>query len=106
MDYFFLSSINRSIPDRLVVSYDIACQWSRNLRDRCNIYPTNTISNSPDLDVTCLVPKFHLNAHIEKCRSDFSFNYEPHVGRTDGEAPERAWSDSNGLTTSTREMGP
>ncbi|KAH6899328.1 hypothetical protein BKA70DRAFT_1526994 [Coprinopsis sp. MPI-PUGE-AT-0042] len=28
------------------------------------------------------------------------------VGRTEGEAPERGWADSNGLAYSTREMGP
>ncbi|KAF9470197.1 hypothetical protein BDN70DRAFT_821646, partial [Pholiota conissans] len=53
-----------------------------------------------------LVPKFHLAAHIEKCQTEFSFNYVPGVGRTDGESPERGWSDINAIAMSTREMGP
>jgi len=53
-----------------------------------------------------LVPKFHLNAHIKKCRLEYSFNLVPGVGRTDGEAPERGWSESNAMAASTKEMGP
>ena len=89
-----------------MVSYDIACQWSRNLESRCNSYPQNAISEAEDLELTYLVPKFHLPAHIPACQARYSFNFEPFVGRTDGEAPERAWADSNGVATSTREMGP
>jgi hypothetical protein len=53
-----------------------------------------------------LVPKFHLPAHIAACRTKHSFNFTPGVGRTDGEAPERAWNETNPLAMSTREMGP
>jgi hypothetical protein len=35
------------------------------------------------------------------------YRTEPsNTSRTDGEAPERGWSDLNGLAYSTREMGP
>ena len=53
-----------------------------------------------------LIPKFHLLAHIMACQNVFSFNFNRHVGRTDGEAPERGWSQINAATTSTAEMGP
>jgi hypothetical protein len=105
MDYFFLSSLKSNIPERLVVSYDIACQWSRNLLSRCGLYPSNPIS-SGDINVTYLVPKFHLPAHVAKCQIDYSFNLVPGVGRTDGEAPERGWAAANGVAMSTKEMGP
>lgn len=52
----------------------------------------------------CLVPKFHLPAHILPCQLAYSFNLSPGVGRTDGEAPERSWAVSNLLAYSTREM--
>ncbi|TFK59773.1 hypothetical protein BDN72DRAFT_780295 [Pluteus cervinus] len=52
------------------------------------------------------VPKFHLPAHVGSCQTTFSFNLNCHVGRTDGEAPERGWSHLNPLATSTAEMGP
>ena len=53
-----------------------------------------------------LIPKFHLPAHILKCRADYSFNLTPCVGRTDGEAPKCGWSEANSMAASTREMGP
>lgn len=37
---------------------------------------------------------------------NYSFNLTRNVGRTDGEAPERGWSNINSQATSTREMGP
>jgi hypothetical protein len=47
---------------------------------------------SPELHInfgekifTYLVPKFHLPAHITKCQTAFSFNYNKGVGRTEGE---------------------
>ncbi|KAG0693366.1 hypothetical protein DFH29DRAFT_985501 [Suillus ampliporus] len=41
------------------------------------------------------VPKFHLPAHIAKCQTAFSFNWSRWVRHTDGEAPERGWSNIN-----------
>lgn len=107
MDYFFLSSLRRSpLPPRIVVSYDIACQWSRNLLERCEMYPPNALSISNNLDLVFLVPKFHLPAHISRCQIDYSFNLTPHVGRTDGESVERGWAAANAVANSTKEMGP
>ncbi|KAH9478096.1 hypothetical protein JR316_0010334 [Psilocybe cubensis] len=106
MDYFFLSSIAYTILLRIVVSYDIACQWWVNLLKRCQIYPENVLSNPSAPSLVYLVPKFHLPAHVQKCQAAFSFNYTPGVGRTDGEAPERGWSATNGIASSTKEMGP
>ena len=89
-----------------MVSYDIACQWSVKLPHRCTIYPPDLVSDLPDLAMRFFVPKFHLPAHISKCQAEYSFNLTPFVGRTDGEAPERGWSETNAMATSTKEMGP
>lgn len=105
MDYFLLSSLKINTPPRLVVSYDIACQWSRNLAKRVQLYPTNPLSDGR-MNITTLVPKFHLPAHVMECQTSFSFNLVPGVGRTDGEAPERGWSEINAVASSTKEMGP
>ena len=106
MDYFFLSSLKFNIPRRLVISYDIACQWSRHLQERCRMYPSNAISSGDVHELVYAVPKFHLPAHVLKCQVDYSFNLIPGVGRTDGEAPERGWSYINGVASRTKEMGP
>lgn len=103
MDYIFLSSLRQNVPQHLVVSYDIACQWIRHLLDRCAIYPPSLIHT---LIINYLIPKFHLSAHQPICHTNFSFNYTPNVGRTDGEAPERGWAAMNPVANSTKEMGP
>lgn len=103
MDFMFASTLHGCGVKNVVVSYDIACQWSINFRERMN----EIDATLNDLyDFTYLVPKFHLPAHVLACRSKFSFNYTRGVGRTDGEGVERRWADSNELAPSTREMGP
>lgn len=106
MDYFFLSSIAHLLPILLVISYDIVCQWFRNLATRCNSYPPNPLSPGHPHILTTLIPKFHLPAHKTSCHLEYNFNYTPRVGRTDGEAPERGWAATNAVANSTKEMGP
>ncbi|KAJ3513190.1 hypothetical protein NLJ89_g3087 [Agrocybe chaxingu] len=106
MDYFVLSSLENCKLLRIVVSYDIACQWSKNLSLRCSLYPPNILSTRKDLELVYLVPKFHLPAHVQHCQENYSFNFIPRVARTDGESPERGWAAANSVTNSTREMGP
>jgi hypothetical protein len=69
-------------------------------------FPDSWAVNLHAVKLRYAVPKFHLPAHIKKCHQDYSFNYMKEVGRTDGEAPERGWAKINGLSHSTREMGP
>ncbi|KAK0505477.1 hypothetical protein EDD18DRAFT_1305540 [Armillaria luteobubalina] len=91
MDFGYLSAVKRfdGIP-RVVMSYDIVCQWSINLDKRIEIY----------------VPKFHLPGHIEECQEKYCMSFHTKVGNNDGEVPERGWAVSNGVAASTREMGP
>jgi hypothetical protein len=107
MDYFFFSSVAQTELHSLVVSYDIACQWSKNVWQRMASYSHQfQLDINGSTTVNFLVPKFHLPAHVEACQTAYSFNLMPGVGRTDGEAPERGWSHINPVATSTREMGP
>lgn len=109
MDYFVMSTVAHGQPKVLRLSYDIGCQYLKHHLERCDLYATlepNVFSANEDLHVTYNVPKFHLPAHIVECQVQFNHNYTPGVGRTDGEAPERGWSDSNDLGKSTRPMGP
>jgi hypothetical protein len=108
MDYMLFSSLrnNKEIAN-IVISYDIVCQWHKKLWHRMKVFPHQWhVAHDGTASVTFLVPKFHLPAHIVFCHTHFSFNLTKYVGRTDGEAPERGWSDSNPLGTSVREMGP
>ena len=68
--------------------------------------PPSVQPNLHNRDVTFLVPKFHLPAHITSCQWAFSFNWTKGVGRTDGEEPERGWANINAAASSTKDMGP
>jgi hypothetical protein len=106
MDYFFLSTLRQNPPHRVVVSYDISCQWARNIIKRLLAYPIFLATIFWTLLLTYVVPKFHLAAHVLSCQASFSLNFTPNVGRTDGEAPERGWAATNAVANSTKEMGP
>ncbi|EAU81022.1 hypothetical protein CC1G_10141 [Coprinopsis cinerea okayama7 len=53
-----------------------------------------------------MVPKFHLPAHIQSCRENFSLNFTPGAAITDGEGNERTFDYANRFAGSTREMRP
>ncbi|KAJ7760049.1 hypothetical protein B0H16DRAFT_1313165, partial [Mycena metata] len=106
MDWIFFMSLEDSDLQQFFVSYDIACQWHKNIWGRMQIYPHYIQQQNERRFFVFLVPKFHLPAHIESCNVNFSFLLTRYVGQTDGESPERGWSHINRLATSTREMGP
>ncbi|KAH6897836.1 hypothetical protein BKA70DRAFT_1375328 [Coprinopsis sp. MPI-PUGE-AT-0042] len=106
MDFLVIYTITVDGPVWIVISYDIACQWSIHFAERCERYGPERDPYERGFSFRFLVPKFHLPAHILPCQVAYSFNFHPGVGRTEGEAPERGWADSNGLAYSTREMGP
>ncbi|KAJ7271751.1 hypothetical protein C8J57DRAFT_1226330 [Mycena rebaudengoi] len=106
MDYMFFESLAGTDLVYFFVSYDIACQWHKNIWERMKIFPMASQLRGSHRYIGWLVPKFHLPAHIELCNIQFSFLLTRYVGMTDGEAPERGWAHINHLATSTREMGP
>ena len=85
MDYLFFSSIAGTRLNKIVISYDIACQWGKHLRDRLQYTIPRNLHPPPDTDFEVFVPKFHLPAHKPECHAPYSFNYAPGVGRTEGE---------------------
>ena len=105
-DYVFLKTLLATTLMLLVISYDIACQWHKNLWEWMKIFPPEEALSNNVKSVLFLVPKFHLLVHVEACNLQFSFNLTKGVGRTDGEAPERGWANINPAAQSTKEMGP
>lgn len=106
MDFIFASAIKNSHGSRLVVSYDIACQWHKKLPTRLKSLPSDFQPMIDGKVVDFVIPKFHIGAHGTSCQSRFSLNFRPHMGRTDGENIERGWAWMNPASLSTREMGP
>ena len=106
MDFIFSSATKASVAPRRVISYDIACQWHKNLRTRLASIPDDYRPDLDNCDVEFVIPKFHIGAHGSSCQSKFSLNFRPFMGRTDGENIERGWAWLNPASLSTREMGP
>ncbi|KAH0825947.1 hypothetical protein J3R83DRAFT_7542 [Lanmaoa asiatica] len=107
MNYLFFSAIRHfPSPTRVFASYDIACQWSKHLWERVKTLPPTLRFDHENGRIDFAVPKFHLPVHKETCQLNYSFNFIPWVGRTDGKAPERGWANINPVALSTEEMGP
>ncbi|KAJ3816515.1 hypothetical protein F5880DRAFT_1494202, partial [Lentinula raphanica] len=107
MDYAF-GSILRGIDPRITIvqSYDIACQWSKNLYERMRELPSQVAASLSERRIYFAIPKLHIHGHNLSCQLSFSLNWLWGVGRTDGEGVERNWAHMGPVATSTRDMGP
>lgn len=105
MDYIILSALSGTNLPRVVVSYDIGCQWWKNFRRRAEEFP-DEMKLDPNMQIDVGIPSWHINGHGENCKSTFCFSFMPGVGRTCGEEVETSWAQTNSLSTSIREMGP
>ncbi|KAH9974339.1 hypothetical protein BGW80DRAFT_1130440, partial [Lactifluus volemus] len=107
MDFIALYTLHDADLKLLMFSYDIACQWSRNLKDRIRQLPSIMQPPNRVIDSTkFVIPKMHIYGHGKSCQTRYSLNFLKYSARTDGEDPERWWAHINPVTTSTREMGP
>ncbi|KAG6807422.1 hypothetical protein H0H92_007606, partial [Tricholoma furcatifolium] len=105
MDYILFSTLQLVILVKILICYDIACQYGRHFWKRMEDLPERMqIMHQPV--VRFKVPKFHLPPHKAECHGPFSLNFTPGVGRTDGEGVERNWAWLNGAVSSTSQMGP
>lgn len=103
MDYIILSALVAAAVLRIVITYDIACQWHRNLQSRMEKYPEHMRIPS-NIHIECAVPSWHLNGHGEKCQTDFALAYKEGMGRTCGDEIEGSFSHTNSLGASFHEM--
>ncbi|KAF7799366.1 hypothetical protein EIP86_010598 [Pleurotus ostreatoroseus] len=107
MDYIVASTLSILKPEGpQVLSYDIACQWTKYLCERLQEFPEHLRINLPDGEVRYVIPKYHFRAHKEAGHSQYSLNLVPGVGLSDGEEIERNWPRHDGTQASIREMGP
>lgn len=106
MDYIFASILSHHDPDlHKVISYDIACQWTKNLSDRLPELPVS-IRPTDIGSMEAVIPKLHVYSHNPPCPTDYSFNFLEGAGRTDGEGIERTHSNTGPVCASTKQMGP
>ncbi|KAJ7018785.1 hypothetical protein C8F04DRAFT_976705 [Mycena alexandri] len=105
MDFLFFSSILGFVLTYLVLSYDIACQFSKNIWTRMESLPEKFHLKIDRANVRWMVPNFHLPPHKTGCHSAFSFHWLWGAGRTHGETVEQNWEFLNGIAASTKLMG-
>jgi hypothetical protein len=106
MDYIFMSAAVNTGISTLIASYDIACQWIKNLWTRMERLPEHIRLRLHPSNVLAKIPKFHFDSHGKKNHAQYSFAFTRGVGRTDGEGIERLWSILKGGAAQTIEMGP
>ena len=105
MDYLLFSTLIGIVMCALLVSYDIACQYYKNLFRRMAQYPPRLRIDNDATDVRYAIPKKHYAVHGPK-HSRFSLNFLFGAARIVGEGCEVAWSHMNPVALSTREMAP
>ncbi|KAJ3710041.1 hypothetical protein C8R42DRAFT_597743 [Lentinula raphanica] len=91
---------------RLLISYDIVCQWSKKCIERLKSLPPEVRIHLVNAYVKFVIPKLHIYGHKQDCQVNFSLNFTKGVGRTDAEGIERTWANMGPVSTSTKEMGP
>ncbi|KAJ3714963.1 hypothetical protein C8R42DRAFT_725909 [Lentinula raphanica] len=107
MDYAFGSFLRHHDPALTkVVSYDIACQWHKNLVRRVRSLPSLVSWDLSLQKIFFAIPKLHIHGHQLSCQLNFSLNWLWGAGRTDGEGVERPWAHLGPIASSTRDMGP
>jgi hypothetical protein len=105
MDLLFWSSmLNVSTP--VLHTYDIACQWSKNLFRRAQAMPPEVRPALTPSQVRFRLPKMHAQAHGWSCQTEYSLGFTEGAAMTDGEGIERNWSSTNTIAPTTQHMGP
>jgi hypothetical protein len=107
MDFIIFYTLIGTVLQLLMFSYDIVCQWHRNLPKRRSQLPEFMQITLEQLNsARFVIPKFHIYGHGPSCQTRFSLNFLPFMARIDGEDPERWWAHINPVSMSTKEMGP
>lgn len=105
MDYAFFATL-AGLCLGILLTYDIACQYCKNISRRIPKLPSYIQPNTDTLNsMRFAIPKKHWAVHGPN-HSQFSLNFLRHVGRTYGEGIESSWSHFNPVAGSTREMSP
>ncbi|KAJ7024932.1 hypothetical protein C8F04DRAFT_1269809 [Mycena alexandri] len=105
MDYIVASALFGFSLMLLTISYDIACQWKKNLPERNDNLPKKLRLPLKDITLQCALPVWHAGSHNEECEKDNSLSYKVGVGKSDGEGVERVWSVLNPAANHTKDAG-
>jgi hypothetical protein len=105
MDFILMSSLAGFDLKELTISYDIACQWGKNLQERIRKLPADMQLDFEPILFQCGLPVWHASSHEAECTNANSLSFVPGVAKTDGEGIERLWAELNALAFHTKNMG-
>ncbi|KIY61963.1 hypothetical protein CYLTODRAFT_494956 [Cylindrobasidium torrendii FP15055 ss-10] len=106
VDFCLAWAMSRMKPQTLAITYDIACQYKKNFHKRFEALPSviKDLDLPPADMLMFALPYWHGNVHDVLCEMRNSVKTKRGIGRTDGETPEREWSDINHFAGITREQ--
>ena len=96
MDYIVLSTLVGIILLCIIITYDIACQWSKNFKKRMSEFPQH-MKISDTTTINTAIPSWHINGHRASCHQNFALGYIKGAGQTYGEEVKISWSHTNPL---------
>jgi len=103
VDYSVSEAFKQCKGQRVVFTYDINCQYSRNFEQRFG--KNGEYLQLPDvLEIVNGIGKYHLPGHKKDCYYEYSLNFLRHVARLDGERIESLWAILGLAALSTKEM--
>ncbi|KAJ7490188.1 hypothetical protein B0H11DRAFT_1719325 [Mycena galericulata] len=105
MDFIVMASIAGLTLMMLTISYDIACQWRKNLDSRMEKLPSQIRLDLTQVELQTGLPVWHASSHEMDCSNKNSLSFLPGVGKSDGEGVERTWAVLNPAAFHTKEMG-
>jgi hypothetical protein len=105
MDYIVMACLAGFALMMLTISYDIACQWKKHMRQRNDKLPEAIRLDVDNVELQCGLPVWHASSHETECSNENSLSFLVGVGKSDGEGVERTWADLNPAAFHTKEMG-
>ncbi|KAJ6625422.1 hypothetical protein B0H10DRAFT_2161919 [Mycena sp. CBHHK59/15] len=105
MDFIVFSAVLNAIIFYLILSYNIACQYSKYFWTRMESLPSGMHLLIDQVRVWFKILNFHLPLHKLPCHSPYSFHYMWGAGRIHGETIEQNWEFTNRAAPWTKMMG-
>ena len=92
MDYCLSESLKYNFKGirRVILYYDIMCQYWKNLKKRFDGNPYLTLPEH--LEVLRAIGLFHVHGHKDQCFSRFAPSFIKGAGQVDGEILETLWA--------------
>lgn len=104
MDYSLSAALNYNMPEnpRVLLMYDIMCQYGVHLLDRFNRSPY--LRMPPGIQIYKGIGLFHVHGHQDSCYPRYAPNFIPGAGQVEGEIIETLWAPLIQIAGSTRAM--